>query len=190
MPLDSAHVAVAHDQTIHLTRLVEDLRVLTLAEAKRLPLEYTRFNPGMLVTQLLEAFEPLVLDGDVRLTSVISPDLPDITADVTRIHQVLSNLLTNAVSYTAAGGEITVQVIPVKTGVHFSVTNTGSGLGETDAARVFQPFWRAEAARERDSGGSGLGLAISREIITLHGGSIEIQSNENRVTFAFILPFA
>lgn len=189
-PLDSTHVAAAHDQTIHLARLVEDLRVLTLAEAKRLPLERTRFNPGLLVTQLLEAFEPLVLDGDIRLTSTISPDLPDIAADVTRIRQVLSNLLTNAVRHTAAGGEITVQVMPVETGVQFSVTNTGSRLSEIDAARVFQPFWRAEAARERDSGGSGLGLAISREIISLHGGSIEIQSYEDRVTFVFILPFS
>ncbi len=58
-PLDSAHLSVAHDQTIHLARLVEDLRVLTLAEAKRLPLERTRFNPAVMITQLLEAFEPL-----------------------------------------------------------------------------------------------------------------------------------
>jgi two-component system OmpR family sensor kinase/two-component system sensor histidine kinase BaeS len=187
-PLDSAHVAVVHDQTIHLARLVEDLRVLTLAEAKRLPLERTKLNPTMLITQLLEGFEPLVLDGGVRLTREISPNLPDITADVTRIRQVLSNLLTNALRHTPAGGEIAVQVIPVPTGVRFSVTNTGSGLSETDAARVFQPFWRAATARECDGSSSGLGLAISREIVVLHGGTMEVESGAERVTFSFTLP--
>ncbi len=65
-PLDSAHIAVAHDQTLHLARLVEDLRVLTLAEAKRLPLERTRIEPEEFVGQLLEAFEPLALDGEIH----------------------------------------------------------------------------------------------------------------------------
>ncbi len=187
-PLDSAHVAVAHDQTIHLARLVEDLRVLTLAEAKRLPLERTRIDPAALVTQLLEAFEPLALDSEIRLTREIAPDLPPLYADVTRIRQVMSNLLTNALRHTPVGGEIAVQVRRLGDSVRFRVSNTGSRLSDTDAARVFQPFWRADAARERDSGGSGLGLAISREIVALHGGSLTVESGDNRVTFAFTLP--
>lgn len=187
-PLDSAHIAVAHDQTIHLAQLVEDLRVLTLAEAKRLPLELIRLDPTALVTQIIEAFEPLALDTDIHLTHKISPTLPDISADVTRIRQVLSNLLTNALRHTPIGGEIALQVMPTTNGVRFSVTNTGSRLSENDAARVFQPFWRADVARERDSGGSGLGLAISREIIILHGGSMEVKSSDNRVMFIFTLP--
>ncbi len=187
-PLDSAHVAVAHDQTIHLARLVEDLRVLTLAEAKRLPLERTRFNPAALATQLLEAFEPLALDGEIRLIRRIAPNLPDCTADTTRVRQVLSNLLTNALRHTPTGGEITVEIVPVPAGVHFSVTNSGSRLSEADAARVFQPFWRATAARERDIGGSGLGLAISREIIALHGGKMWVESKDEHVCFSFMLP--
>ncbi len=189
-PLDSAHVAVAHDQTIHLARLVEDLRVLTLAEAKRLPLERTRLDPAALTAQVLDAFEPLALDSDIRLHREIAPGLPDISADVTRIRQVLSNLLTNALRHTPAQGEITVRVTPDPIGVRFSVTNTGSQLSAADSEQVFQPFWRAAAARERDSGGSGLGLAISREIIILHGGSMEVESGENRVTFVFTLPAA
>ncbi len=187
-PLDSAHVAVAHDQTIHLARLVEDLRVLTLAEAKRLPLERIQLNPAVLIAQLLEAFEPLALDGNIRLTREISSNLPNISADVTRIRQVLSNLLTNALRHTPDGGEIVIQVMCVQRGVRFSVANTGSGISEADVDRVFQPFWRAEAARERDSGGSGLGLAISREIVALHGGTLEVVSGKNRVIFMFTLP--
>ncbi len=187
-PLDSAHVAVAHDQTIHLARLVEDLRVLTLAEAKRLPLERTRIDAAKLVSQILDAFEPLMIDGEIRLIREIAPDLPAVTADVTRIRQVISNLLTNALRHTPAGGEIVVQVSRFDNSVRFSVSNTGSRLSDTDAARVFQPFWRADTARERDSGGSGLGLAISREIVALHGGSLTVESGQERVTFTFTLP--
>ncbi len=187
-PLDSAQIAVAHDQTIHLSRLVEDLRVLTLAEAKRLPLELTRLAPAIFVNQLLEAFEPLVLDSELVLTADIADVLPDIMADVTRLRQVLSNLLTNALRHTPIGGSIAVKVLPVPDGVQFSVMNTGSQLSTPELERVFQPFWRAETARERDSGGSGLGLAISREIIALHGGTMEVQSESHRVQFSFTLP--
>lgn len=187
-PLDGAHLAVAHDQTIHLARLVEDLRVLTLAEAKRLPLERVQIDPSALVAQILEAFEPLALDGEIRLIREIAPNLPTVYADVTRIRQVLSNLLTNAVRHTPAGGEIAVQVTRTQEGVRFSVANTGSKLSEGEAAHAFQPFWRAETARERDSGGSGLGLAISKEIIALHGGSMTVEPGADRVTFVFLLP--
>jgi len=187
-PLDTAHVAAAHDQTIHLARLVEDLRVLTLAEAKRLPLERTPLDPAALIAQILEAFEPLALDGEIRLTRDVTPDLPTLHADVTRIRQVLSNLLTNALRHTAPAGEIGVRAATVKEGVCFSISNTGSTLSALDAARVFQPFWRADAARERDSGGSGLGMAISREIVVLHGGSMWVDSDADRVTFSFVLP--
>lgn len=187
-PLDSAHVAVAHDQTLHLARLVEDLRVLTLAEAKRLPLERAALDPAALVNQMLEAFEPLILDAQIHLVREIAPDLPTLNADVTRIRQVLSNLLTNALRHTPAEGEIRVQVVAERAGVRFSVTNTGSDLSQVDAAQVFQPFWRADVARERDRGGSGLGLAICKQLVELHGGRMWAETTPEGVSFAFILP--
>ncbi|MCQ3931353.1 MAG: hypothetical protein DPW16_12925 [Chloroflexi bacterium] len=135
---------------------------------------------------MIEGFEPLVLDSNIRLTCTIASHLPSVKADVTRIRQVLSNLLTNALRHTPEG-EISLQVAAGPRG-RFSVSNTGSRLSDTDAKRVFQPFWRAEAARERDSGGSELGLAMSREIIALHGGSLEVEVSEDSVTFTFTLP--
>ncbi|MBX3084234.1 MAG: HAMP domain-containing histidine kinase [Anaerolineae bacterium] len=187
-PLDSAHVAVAHDQTIHLARLVEDLRVLTLAEARQLPLERAQLDPVALVEQVLEAFEPLALDGNIQLNRAIPAKLPTVVGDITRLRQVLSNLLTNAMRHTPAGGEIKVEIAPVADCLRFSVANTGSWLSTTDAARVFQPFFRARAASEKDKSGSGLGLAISYEIIRLHGGTMTVESRDNRVTFEFTLP--
>ena len=142
----------------------------------------------MLVDQLLEAFEPLALDDEIRLTRALAPDLPLLHADVTRIRQVLSNLLTNALRHTPPQGEIRLAVTREPTCVRFSVANTGGDLSAIDATQVFQPFWRAETAPERDRGGSGLGLAISREIIALHGGTLTVASASGRVTFAFTLP--
>ena len=187
-PLDSAHVAVAHDQTLHLARLVEDLRVLTLAEAKRLPLERAALTRQPSSTQMLEAFEPLILDAQIHLVREITPDLPTLNADVTRIRQVLSNLLTNALRHTPPDGEIRVQVVAEHADVRFSVTNTGSDLSQVDAAQVFQPFWRADAARERDRGGSGLGLAICKQLVELHSGRMWAETTPDGVCFAFTLP--
>lgn len=187
-PADSAHIATAYDQTLHLAHLVEDLRVLTLAEAKQLPLEFARLQPATLVNQVLDSFEPLTLDSDIRLSRHLVEPLPDVRADSTRIRQVLTNLMTNALRHTPAGGSISVQVLKLPSGVRFCVENTGSSLNAIELERVFQPFWRAESARERDSGGSGLGLAISREIIRLHGGVIEAESLVQGVCFSFTLP--
>lgn len=189
-PMDSAHVAVAHDQTIHLARLVEDLRVLTLAEAKRLPLERTALNAAALIAQAVEAFEPLVIESDIRLKQDVAAALPTVYADVTRVRQVISNLLTNALRHTPAGCEIVITVKAVDGELRFGVANTGSSLSRAEVEHIFQPFWRASAARERDSGGSGLGLAISREIIALHGGRMWVESEAGRVQFYFTLPIA
>jgi signal transduction histidine kinase len=129
-----------------------------------------------------------MLDAEIHLVRAIGSSLPAVLADVTLLRQVFSNLLTNALHYTPAGGEITVQVVGSTETVRFSVANTGSALDPLEAAQVFQPFWRAAAARERDKGGSGLGLAISREIIALHGGQLTVTSHEQQVIFTFTLP--
>ncbi len=186
-PLDSDHLAVAYDQTIHLARLVEDLRLLTQAEMRRLPLERDAVIPAELVAQAVEAFSPLALDAGIRLEQQVQADLPALWADATRIRQVLDNLLTNALRHTPAGGAIVITAVRRDGCVRFSVSNTGS-LADEDAQRAFEPFWRAEAARERDRGGSGLGLAISRQFVLLHGGRIWAERRDQETVFAFELP--
>lgn len=189
-PLDSAHVAVAHEQTIHLARLVDDLRVLTLAEARQLPLERTAFDPAALVTNAIDAFAPLAIDAGIALDSSLEAGLPRLTADVTRMRQVLTNLLANALRHTPPGGTIRVSATLMPGAVRISVYNSGSRLDATEQAHVFDPFWRAEAARGRESGGSGLGLAISHEIVALHGGSMTVADQADGVIFSFTLPAA
>ena len=189
-PLDSANLAVAYDQTLHIARLVDDLRLLTMAEAGRLPLERTLAQPGAIAAQAVALFEPLALDAGVTLAAEIAPDLPLVLADVDRLRQVFGNLLSNALRHTPEGYAITVQVSRAAAGVQIDVRNTGSRLTAEEIAHLFDRFWRAEEARARDSGGSGLGLAITRQLVRLHGGDIRVSSDAQSVTFTFTLPAA
>ncbi len=187
-PLDAAHLAVAYDRTLHLARLVDDLRLLTRAEAGQLSLQRTLTTPQAIVTWAVESFTPLARDAAITLRADLPPDLPPVEVDVDRIHQVLGNLLTNALRHTPRGGTITVGAARQGEGVAIYVRNTGSTLTPEQQAQVFTPFWRAEEARERDSGGVGLGLAIARQLARAHGGELSVSSVHGQTTFTLTLP--
>jgi signal transduction histidine kinase len=184
-PADPEHLAVAHDQTLQLARLVEDLRLLTLAEAGRLTLDRAAIAPGELVAKAAERFSPLAVDAGLTLTHAAAPGTPPVYVDVGRMHQVLANLLSNALHHTPVGGRVDVQTAPSGEAARFSVSNTGKGLTPEQTKRVFERFWRAEDARERDLGGSGLGLAIAQQLVNLHGGRIWVESDSDHTTFIF-----
>jgi signal transduction histidine kinase len=186
-PLDNAHLAVAYDQSLHLARLVDDLRLLTQAEARRLPLHRSPTAPEALVTQALERFSPLAQDADIRLRSQVTPPLPPLEVDSTRLLQVFDNLLTNALRHCTPGGEIVITAQLLDRRVEFSVSNSGH-LSPDVRAHIFERFWRADESRQRDSGGTGLGLAISRELVRLHGGDMRADSDQVRTRFLFWLP--
>ncbi|MBN1963270.1 MAG: HAMP domain-containing protein [Anaerolineae bacterium] len=190
-PADGEHLAVAYDQTLHLARLVDDLRLLTLAEAGRLPLARVLADPAALAETAVGRFGPLALDAGITLAHEIAPDLPPVRVDVDRMQQVFGNLLSNALRHTPSGGQITLAVSGSGTGrVRFAVRNTGGGLTPEKAAHVFDRFWRADDARERDQGGSGLGLAITRQLVALHGGTITVDAAPDATTFTVELPAA
>jgi two-component system sensor histidine kinase BaeS len=190
LPADTQHIAVVYDQTLHLARLVDDLRTLTLAEAGHLPLALEPIDPGALAGQVVQSFLPAAQDVGLRLETALSSDLPAVLADADRIRQVLANLIANALRHTEDGGYLAVRVEEASRAVRFSVVNSGSTLSPEQAQHVFERFWRAEEARERDRGGAGLGLAISRELVHLHGGRIWVESGENVTTFSFEIPTA
>ncbi len=187
-PLDAAHLAVAYDRTIYLTRLVDDLRLLTRAEADQLPLTRAKIPAEALVQRAVESFTPLAADAGVTLHADLPADLPVIEVDVDRMQQVLGNLLTNALRHTPSAGTITITVQRVENAVRYAVINTGQGLTPDEATHVFDPFWRAEDARERDSGGIGLGLSIARQMLLLHGGRIWAEAGTGTASFIFELP--
>lgn len=175
-PLNAEQVAIVYDQSLHLGRLVEDLRTLTRAEAGRLSLDFALLEPAALVQQIAVDFAPLAQDQSITLHVEAAPDLPPLRADRDRLRQVFTNLLVNALTHTPSGGSITLSAAPCAAGVRFGVADTGPGLTEDQARHVFERFYRTDDARQRDRGGSGLGLAITRELVRLHGGRVWVES--------------
>jgi signal transduction histidine kinase len=187
LPADDARLAAATDQTLMLGRLVDDLRLLTLAEAGQLPLERQPLALAALLREAAAGFQPFALDAGVTLTCIAADDLPRVSVDPLRLRQVLGNLLANALRHTPPGGAVTVRGERDGPCVRVTVENTGSTLTPEQAARVFDPFWRADPSRATD-GGSGLGLAIARQLIALHGGRIWIDPLPSAVAVRFTLP--
>lgn len=187
-PLDAAHLAVAYDQVLHLARLVEDLRLLTQAEAGKLPLNTSVFDLNPVIRAAVERFAPLASDKSITMTATF-PHVPAMVyADPHRVQQVFDNLLNNAVRYTLTGGRIAVEVTKAEESVKVSITNgTASALSNDQIAHLFDRFWRGEDARERDSGGSGLGLAITRELLRLQGGDIHAERVDGGLRLVFTL---
>jgi signal transduction histidine kinase len=174
--LDEAEVANLYGQTRHLTRLVNDLRELALAESKQLHLEKYPTDLNFLIADTIQALEPLAAEKDVRL--VYEPaQLPELSVDPTRIRQALFNLLSNALRHTPSGGEISVAGDQAQGGVVLSVKDTGEGLLPDQLAAVFDRFYRADKSRSRETGGTGLGLAIVKAIVESHGGWVQVSSD-------------
>ena len=189
--LDEAEIANLYGQTRHLIRLVNDLREIALAESHRLPLEKQPSDLNALVTETLQAIEPLASEKGVRLADRTAP-LPEVTVDPIRIRQVLFNLLTNALRHTPAGGEVSVSAESRPDEIQLNVRDTGEGLDPEQLAAVFDRFYRADKSRSRDTGGTGLGLAIAKAIVEAHGGRVEARSDGKGQgsTFGVILPTA
>ena len=127
-------------------------------------------------------------DAGLALAVEIEPGLPTVRADADRLHQVLANLLGNALRHTPPGGEIRLGVAQAGDRVQFSVRNTGQTLTAEEAEHVFDRFWRADESRQRDGGGAGLGLAIARELVHLHGGRIRVETGQGETAFVFDVP--
>jgi len=187
-PLDQEHLVIVYDQTLYLARLVEDLRLLTLAQAGHLPLNLTHLSPREFAQELVESFQPLAIDAEIQLRIEDTSGAAILNADTVRLRQVFGNLLTNALRHTPSGGEIVMRIFTDQQHVRFSVCNSGSTLDSAQVDHVFLPFLRASDSRERDSGGSGLGRAISKQLIELHKGRMWVESSPGHVCFHCELP--
>ncbi len=175
VPLDEAEIANLYNQTRHLTRLVNDLRELSLAESGQLPLEKTPTDMKALVVETLQALESLAVEKGVILADEV-PQLPNVAVDPFRIRQVLFNLLANALRHTPQEGKITLNG---KTGpgvVVLSIQDSGEGLESEQLSIVFDRFYRGDKSRSRETGGTGLGLAIVKAIVEAHGGQVQAES--------------
>ena len=187
------HINATLDETRLLTRLVNDLQTLSLAETGQLPLHPTSFLLADLVADLTSSFSSEAASIGVDLqTSLNHPD-EDLTADYDRLNQVLSNLISNALRHTPRGGTISVETgsgAGPERSVRIIVKDTGAGIASEELPFIFDRFWRGDKSRSERTH-SGLGLAISKQLIHAHGGTIEVQSELGKgTTFTIELPNA
>ncbi len=184
-PADAEHLDVVLDQTRVLARLLDDLLVLSRAEAGALALEREAVAPRELVDAVVEAYRDEAAERAVRLDTSVADALPEVDVDRVRIGEVLSNLVTNALRYTPRGGSITVSASADERGVALEVSDTGPGIPPDELPHVFDRFTKSAESR-----GSGLGLAIARSLVEAHGGSISASSDGSGTTFRFVVPAA
>jgi two-component system OmpR family sensor kinase/two-component system sensor histidine kinase BaeS len=199
-------------ETALLERLIDDLRVLALAEAGQLPLYPELIDPRDLIESAQRTFAEQAATQQVTLHADIPEEIPSIDADPQRMAQALGNLVANALRYTPAGGAITLSVQGYTNGrqksahapaaiqstidtfptaIIFRVCDTGKGIAPEHLPHIFDRFWRTDRSRARGSGGAGLGLAIVRQIAVAHGGVVWAESVEGQgTTVSMALPAA
>jgi signal transduction histidine kinase len=183
---DDAALQSLHEETLRLSRLVADLETLASADAARFSLRLQHTALRSLLEDASAQFQgPFAAEG-VSLTTSLDDARVDV--DPTRIHQVVSNLLSNALKFTPAGGEVRLSSEVRANVAVVRVSDTGAGIAPGDVEHVFDRFFRGSGVR---AGGSGIGLAVARELVLAHGGSIEVESTARiGTTFTVRLPLA
>lgn len=169
-PLDEGNLIRVLEQNELLSRLVEDLRTLAMADAGELKLDRTRIELVDWIRRLVDRFEPAA--GSRRLSVQAAQSEALVEADPTRLEQILNNLLSNAIRHTPEGGEISVGINADGKNVFVEVRDSGAGIPPGELKKIFDRFYRAQPSRSREEGGSGLGLAIARQLALAHGGDL------------------
>ena len=186
-------VEIIREHSVRLARLTEDLLTLSRIEAGKLELSFQAVTVADLVEQCAETTGLKASQKNIAFTMEIRENLPAVRGDVQRLGEVLQNLLDNAVQYTNSGGKVTlaVDVAPGAKELAIAVRDTGIGIPRHELERIFERFYRVDAARSREAGGTGLGLSIARHLAEAHGGRLEVQSEAGKgSTFTLFVPLS
>jgi signal transduction histidine kinase len=186
-PRDDAQLGAILDEARHMSRIVEDLRILSLAESGALRLVRQPLELSEAVDETLDAYRAQAETAGVSLATDVRDDLPPADADPTRVREILANLVSNALRYTPRGGRVSISAERDGGVLAVRVTDTGRGIAADDLPRLFERFHRSP-----DSPGTGLGLAIARDLVRAHGGDIAASSEGagRGATIRFTLPLA
>lgn len=183
-------ISMAVEECDRMTRIVNDLLVLSRLDNNRTSWQVETFEMSAFLDYLRDIMSIDAKSRSHTLTCEYDDDIGAMTGDREKLNQVLVNIISNSIKYTADGGKIDIRAKNVDDGVEICVSDNGMGIPEEDQPRLFERFYRVEKARTSDAGGSGLGLAIAKEIIDAHGGRIWVESNVGEGTKMFVyLPY-
>ena len=172
------YLGIVQREAERLSSLVDDLLAVARAERAELQLVLAPVDAAEVIHEVYQVLAPLARrERQVMLVEEVEPDLPPLLVDRQRLSQVLLNLVRNAITYTPAGGIVSIALHCTEGDqLVLTVADTGSGIAPADLQRVFERFYRADASRARSSGGFGLGLAIARDMVEAMGGTITAES--------------
>jgi signal transduction histidine kinase len=186
---DTATIASLSEEVDLLSRLVNDLQDLAMADAGDLKLIRQPEDLGQIIEQSVKAVQVKAQEKNLAVSTDIPSGLPPVNVDYHRISQVLRNFLSNAIAHTAGGGKISVSASQTDHLVKVSVCDNGEGIAPADLQHMFERFYRVDKSRTRNGGGSGLGLTIAKRLVEAHGGTVEVQSELGKGScFSFTLP--
>jgi signal transduction histidine kinase len=178
-----------HQEAEHLSRLVEDLRTLSLADAGELTLTRQLVHPRELLERIAAAHQPRAQQLEIDLQVTGEAGAPAVSVDPERMAQVLGNLVSNALRHTPAGGQISLAAGQRGDNALLTVQDNGVGIAPDKLRRIFSRFYRGDESRQTHEGESGLGLAIAKSLVELHGGIITVASTLGEgTTFTIALP--
>jgi signal transduction histidine kinase len=170
------YIRIIQEETAHLSGLVQGLFELAKIDQNEFTVEKEKIMFDNLIQKVVERIYPAVEEGEIEF-SYNCPDDVVIAVDPERIQQVLLNILDNAIKYTPRGNPVHLEVFQDDSEVLIVISDSGEGIAEEDLKYIFERLYRAEKSRSRSKGGSGLGLTIAKEIVALHNGSMEVESN-------------
>jgi len=183
-------IHLLQEETLRLSKLIEDIMRLAKADAARADLHPTEIDVESAVTQMLDAFKPRFEARRIMVT--MEPKSRDvrISADPEKLSQIVSNLLQNALQYTPTGGTVRIFIEQTPQEALFIFANTCAELKDEDIPFIFERFYRGEKSRSREHGGAGIGLAIVKELVEAHGGHVGAELAEGYVSIWFSLPIS
>ena len=184
---DAATYESLHEEADRLVRLSRSLDALAEGDAGTSPATLIELDLAAAIRSAIDLAAPAIERAGLRLDTDLPASLPA-RADPDRVAQVLANLLSNAVRYTARGGMVAVRAERRPADILISVTNSGDGIPAHDLDRVFERFYRVEKSRDRARGGAGIGLAIVKQLVESAGGRVGAESAEGRTRFWFSIP--
>lgn len=176
------------EEVMRLTRLVGDLRDLSLAQVHQLELHLQPMDLGEKTERAAEMLEPLLEEKNLHFVKELAPDLPLRQLDPDRLNQILYNLITNAIRYTTPGTAILLKTEAAGENVRLLIADEGPGIAPEDLPHVFEQFYRGDKSRNRALGGSGIGLSLAKSFVEAQGGSIRAENRKNGGA-AFIVEF-
>jgi signal transduction histidine kinase len=176
LPPTRENFEIIREEATRLEHLVNDLRILSLADAGELTITLQTIEPERLLQEVAALYQVQTQRKNISLELDITASLSTIEVDPGRMTQVLTNILDNALRHTPEGGTIILSAREVNDQVELAVQDSGPGLKAEDLDRIFNRFYRTDVSRQREDGGSGLGLAIAKSIVQAHGGQVSAES--------------